>query len=63
MPDTIATHLYALKFTDAPGKAFMMAKDVIIAAEETYIDLLEKLKTFVQRSQIHVQVHLLASMR
>ena len=56
LPDSIATQIFGLKFSDAPGKAFMIAKDVILAADDSFEQLQEKLKTFVTRSTVLVQV-------
>lgn len=56
LPDSIATQIFGLKFSDAPGKAFMIAKDVVLAADDSFEQLQEKLKTFVPRSTVLVQV-------
>lgn len=55
LPDSIATQMLGLKFSDAPGKAFMIAKDVILAADESFEFLHDKLKIFVPRTVVQVQ--------
>lgn len=47
--------MLGLKFSDAPGKAFMIAKDVILAADESFEFLHDKLKIFVPRTVVQVQ--------
>lgn len=56
LPDSIANTVFAFRFSDAAGKSFLLAKDAVLAADDSIEPLMEKLKVFVPKQLATITV-------